>query len=445
MAAITNANGATTGGPVAVIGAGPVGLAAAAALARRGIDMIVLEAGARAASHVSEWSHVTLFTPWSMNVDAVATQMLADGGWDAPDPDEYPTGSEWRERYLEPLADQPAIAGSLQLRTRVVAVGRGGSGRTSDGYRGALPFRLRVDRRGRIEEIEAAAVIDASGTWATPNPLGGNGLVAVGEQRLGRRLRYGIPDVLGRERARYANRTVAVVGSGHSAQQVVRDLARLAESAPGTQATWIVRHDAPARREDNRAQDLLRARAELGELADRAVEMGLVERVTGFRTRSLDHSQGRFTLDDGTRQVGPFDEIVVATGFRPDVELLRELQVDLDPRFEAVRGLASLIDPDVHSCATVPVHGWQDLEQPEPGLWVVGMKSYGRAPTFLASTGYAQVQSVVARLAHDQGSDTRLAASPSAGDAEAAVDCCGPVADERAEPAPTVTGSCCPG
>jgi hypothetical protein len=95
------------------------------------------------------------------------------------------------------------------------------------------------------------------------------------------------------------------------------------------------------------------------------------------------------------------DEIIGATGFRPDLSILSELRVDLDPSVEAPSALAPLIDPNLHSCGSVPPHGETELRHPEAGFYVVGMKSYGRAPTFLMLTGYEQVRSVVAAIAGD--------------------------------------------
>jgi hypothetical protein len=95
------------------------------------------------------------------------------------------------------------------------------------------------------------------------------------------------------------------------------------------------------------------------------------------------------------------DTIVNSTGFRPDHEMVGELRLDLDPILGSTRDLAPLIDPNQHSCGTVPPHGVDELQHPEPAYYAVGAKSYGRAPTFLLATGYEQARSVVAALAGD--------------------------------------------
>src|SRR3546814_2948819 len=73
-----------------------------------------------------------------------------------------------------------------------------------------------VDASGE-QRLLARAVIDASGTWQRPNPIGIDGLPVPGEAEAAERIAYGIPDVAGRERARYAGRRVLVIGGGHSA------------------------------------------------------------------------------------------------------------------------------------------------------------------------------------------------------------------------------------
>ena len=99
---------------------------------------------------------------------------------------------------------------------------------------------------------------------------------------------------------------------------------------------------------------------------------------------------------------------MVLTGFRPDLSFLTEIRLDLDPTLEAPRRIAAEIDPNIHSCGSVRATGAADLAQPEPDLYLVGMKSYGRAPTFLALTGYEQVRSVVAALAGDHEAAARV-------------------------------------
>jgi cation diffusion facilitator CzcD-associated flavoprotein CzcO len=386
--------------PVAVIGAGPVGLAAAAHLLDRGIEPLVLEAGPAVGASVREWGHVRVFSPWEFNQDPVAAGMLAAAGWTPPEPDGYPTGDELVDRYLEPLAALPAIADALVLGARVVAVTRNGVDKLKDDGREQAPFELVVEQDGTERRVLARAVIDASGTWTRPNPLGSGGLPAAGERALADAIAYGIPDVLGDERERYAGRRVLVVGSGHSAFNAILDLVALRDTEPQTEVVWAIRGGAPGRKYGGGGDDQLPARGALGNAVRRLVEDGSVELVGGFQTRAVAREDGRTVLSDGERRLVA-DAVIGATGFRPDLSLLGELRLDLDDRVEAARALAPLIDPNLHSCGSVPPHGVDELTHPDDGVYVVGMKSYGRAPTFLLRTGYEQVRSIAAALAGD--------------------------------------------
>ena len=386
--------------PVAVIGAGPVGLAAAAHLSSRGIEPVVFEAGDSVGASVREWGHVRVFSPWSYNIDPVAADLLEGTGWSAPASDAYPTGDEIVERYLEPLAAVPGIAESLHLRSRVVSVTRQGIDKLKDDGRDDAPYQLVVEEDGEERRYLARAVIDASGTWTRPNPVGAGGVLAAGERRHADRIAYGIPDVLGSARERYAGRRVLVVGSGHSAFNAILDLVTLRDSEPATEIVWAIRGAAPDRNYGGGSDDQLPARGALGATVRGLVADGSVEVVAGFQTRAIDSEDGRLVVDDGLRRL-VVDEIIASTGVRPDLDLLRELRLELDDRVEAPRALAPLIDPNLHSCGSVPPHGVDELSHPDAGIYIVGMKSYGRAPTFLLRTGYEQVRSVVAALAGD--------------------------------------------
>ncbi|HEX6022072.1 MAG TPA: FAD-dependent oxidoreductase [Solirubrobacter sp.] len=386
--------------PVAVIGAGPVGLAAAAHLIARGLEPIVFDAGDAVGASIREWGHVRVFSPWEYNLDPVAVSLLERHGWTAPDRAGYPTGSEIVERYLEPLAATPEIAAALRLGAKVTGVTRAGIDKLKDAGRDEAPFELVVDERGVERRYLAAAVIDASGTWTRPNPLGAGGLPAAGERAHADRIVYGIPDVLGHDRARYAGRRVLVVGSGHSAFNAILDLVALRESEPATEIVWAIRGAGPGRKYGGGADDQLPARGALGATVRELVADGSVDLVGEFQTRAITTAGDAVLVSDGSHEIEA-DEVIAATGFRPDLTLLGELRLDLDDRVEAPRALAPLIDPNLHSCGSVPPHGVDELSHPDAGVYIVGIKSYGRAPTFLLRTGYEQVRSVVAALAGD--------------------------------------------
>ena len=403
-------NNGTPSYPVAIIGAGPVGLAAAAHLVNRGERPVVLEAGPTVGAHIVAWGHVQVFSPWRFNVDEVSAKLLRANGWHDPDPDVLPTGTELVSQYLRPLAAIPELAPHIQLNSRVTQVTRSGYDKMKTPGRDKAPFALRVrDADGHESTLLARAVIDASGTWSTPNPLGAEGIPADGEAAAANRIVYGIPAPLGTDRSRYAGRQVLVVGSGHSAFNVLLDLVALADVAPAAEITWAIRRADVGELYGGGSADALPARGELGTRLQSAVTNGRVKLVTSFKTAAVRCSdKGVSVTDVGGRVLGPFDQIIAATGFRPDLGLTHELRLDLDPAVESPRVLAPLIDPNVHSCGTVPPHGVEELKHPESDFYIVGMKSYGRAPTFLMLTGYEQVRSVVAALVGDMEAARRV-------------------------------------
>ncbi|MFE9103290.1 FAD-dependent oxidoreductase [Actinomadura geliboluensis] len=403
--------GALDGLPVVVIGAGPVGLAAAAHLAERDQEFLVLEAGGEVGAAVSEWGHVRLFSPWRYDTDAAARRLLEPTGWRLPDPQALPTGAELVRDYLAPLAKVPALAGRIRTGTRVVAVTRQGVDVTRTVGRAERPLLVRaVGSDGAVDDIAARAVIDASGTWGRGNPLGHSGLPAPGEEQAAAHITGPLPDVLGRDRSRFAGRRTLVVGMGHSAANTLLALAELAKNEPGTRITWAVRGASVARLYGGGDADGLPARGALGTRLKAAVDNGEIDLVRGFTITGVAATGDKAAAGpvevegqtpDGSRVLSA-DTVVAATGFRPDLDMLREVRVELDPATEAPVKLAPLIDPNFHSCGTVPPHGERDLAHPEPGFYLAGMKSYGRAPTFLMATGYEQVRSIVAALAGDR-------------------------------------------
>ena len=449
--------------PIAVIGAGPVGLAAAAHLIERGLNPLVLERGPEAGHTLTAWSHVRVFSPWWLNIDRAARSLLEETGWRSPDAEALPTGGELVRDYLAPLERHPKLAPHLTFGAEVVAITRRGLDKVTNTDRDAAPFVIRYrDAAGHEEQVEARAVIDASGTWFAPNPLGSDGIAVPGEREVADRIAYGIPDVLARERDRYAGARVLVAGSGHSAINAVLDLLKLQESAPETRVVWALRRNRLERLWGGGLNDQLPARGQLGLAAKSAIDAGRLQVLAPFAARRIARAGNGLRVTgrvNGHDFDGNFDRIVVATGFRPDLAMLRELRVELDPAVEAPPALAPLIDPNLHSCGTVPPHGVVELTQPEKDFYIVGAKSYGRAPTFLMATGYEQVRSVVAELAGDHAAARNVQlvlpetgvcnSSAITGEDESASCCGGPaVADDSAccvadEVAKAETGAGC--
>jgi thioredoxin reductase len=443
-------NAVTSSLPVAVLGAGPVGMAASAHLIQRGLAPIILEAGKSVAANLATYRQVRLFSPWQYNIDRAARELLTQSGWVAPSLDVLPTAGEIIDDYLQPLAELSLIAKALRFQHRVTRITRQGIDKVKTAGRNTAPFVIRVDTPAGEQDIVAQAVIDATGTWSQPNPLGANGLPALGEQQFANRIAHGMPDILGAQRARYAGKRVLVVGAGHSAAGNLIALAMLAEQVPGTQVVWAVRGNNLSKVFGGGDADQLPARGLLGTRLKQLQQSGRLEVHRNFRIHALRADGERINLfgepvDGHVPVIESIDEIVAATGARPNLEMSRELRVRLDPWLESTEALAPLIDPNLHSCGTVRPHGHRELAHPETGYYAVGAKSYGRAPNFLMATGYEQVRSIAAALVGDMADadDVQLAlpetgvcsSRPVVGD-DAGGSCCG-------GPAPKNVDACC--
>lgn len=391
--------------PIAIIGGGPVGLAAAAHLSKSGESFILLEAGSSIGANILTWGHVRLFSPWQYNIDKEAFSLLKKHGWESPDLKGLPTGREIVEKYLQPLADLPEIKPFIHLNTRVVSIGRKDTDKMKTANRESMPFMIYTEKEGGFQVYEARAVLDASGTWGNPNPANSNGIWLKEEQSLKQHIFYGIPDILGREQKRYVNKRVAVVGSGHSAINALLELAKLKETYPETNILWIMRKQRVEEAYGGGEKDALEARGDLGSRIHQLVDSGRITVFTPYKIQYVARSEKGMNIighqEEKEINITDVHEMIVNTGNRPNLSMIDEIRTSIDSATESVEALAPLIDPNLHSCGTVRPHGEKELRQPEKDFYIVGSKSYGRAPTFLMATGYEQVRSITAYLTGD--------------------------------------------
>ncbi len=388
---------------LAIIGAGPIGLEAAAAALESGFDVHVFERG-EVGAHALAWGHVQMFTPWSANNGPASERLLKRNGWNAPDPQARPTGAEVAGALLAPLANTPELRDRVHAHSQVVHVSRHGAlkGDGGEAERRAHPFRLLVrDSGGRENMLHAFALIDASGVYGSPNSAGTGGIPARGETYLAPQMCYRCDDVAGLRRAKHAGRRTLVIGGGATAATTVTALAGIAAEAEGTSVVWVTRRFGGALAGEV-ANDPLPARAALF-AASHALQRGENPAVTwigGAEVEGFEYNSGthryRVALSIGeANRVEEVDEVVVNAGFGPDNTLYRELQASECAATRAPAGVAAALRSGADADSA------ESLAHPEPDFFILGAKAYGRHNTFLLANGYAQVAGVVAKLSRD--------------------------------------------
>ena len=381
---------------IAILGAGPIGLEAALYARYLGYEVDIYERG-RAAEHVLRWGHVRMFSPFEMNRSPLGLAALRaqDPNWQAPPDDALLTGREFAEQYLIPLAQSDLLVDGLHLQTEVLSIGRDGLLKgelAGDEAREEHEFRILLrgispDDHGRERIATADAVIDTTGTYGNHNWLGHAGIPALGELAAQDHIEYGLPDVLGAERDRYASRNILLVGAGDSAATNLVALAELAAQAPDTWITWIDRTESdeksPQPIASNKA-DGLKERERLARKANAlaADDGNHVSYFSGTTVEAISwHADlERFSVRLLGKHAGEleFDRIIANVGFRPDNSIYQELHVKESAATGAPRS--------------------KSLVTAEPDFYVLGAKSYGRDSSFLISTGLEQIRELFAIL-----------------------------------------------
>lgn len=391
--------------PVIIVGGGPVGLAAAAELHEKEKAFVVLEAGTGPGTNFLDYGHVRLFSPWKYNINNAARRLLAKYKVPLPDSEKLPLGKDIVTEYLLPFAELPEMKPNIYFGTRVVHISRKGFDKMKSKGRKEAPFHIITENAdGERKVLEGGAVIDATGTWERPNSLIPGGDLPT-EKRMNR-IFYGIPNNKQTESSVYINSNIAVVGSGHSAMQSLLELLEVQQRYPETAISWIHRKPDTLEALGGGKRDQLPARGDLGRLIKSAWDSGKIQVFESFYIESVNERKDQLTLsgiqNNEPNETEPFDYIICNTGSRPSFDFLEELRWDRDAALECAPALAPIIDPNVHSCGTVRPHGEKELRQPEENVYIIGAKSYGRAPAFLLATGYEQARSVAAYIAGDK-------------------------------------------
>ncbi|VAX40137.1 putative secreted protein [hydrothermal vent metagenome] len=404
---------------IAIIGAGPVGLEAALAATAAGFDVQLYERGT-VAENVQSWGHIRLFSPFEMNSSALAKQRLREtfGEEAIPPNDAYLTGREFAEKYLLPISQLPELIERIHPKTKVLSIGRSHCWKRDfigKPERAENPFVLLLqDEHGMERTEEAEIVLDCSGTYPHHHWMGAGGIPAVGETKAEPYIEYKIPDILGQDKEKYANKKTLLIGSGYSAATSIVALSRLAEESPQTKVIWFtaMRHEEPMSRIEN---DALPERDRLSQQVNNFVghPESIIDWSPGYLVQSVQYNSESksFQIDalfkkethcktgQGGQKSFSVDNVLANVGYRPCRQLYEELQIhECYASQGPIKLAATLLAETSPDCLQQAAHGVELLINPEPNFYILGAKSYGRDTRFLMKIGLQQVTDIIAKV-----------------------------------------------
>jgi len=376
---------------IAIIGAGPIGFEAALLCVARKVEFVWFERG-NPGQHLLMWGHLQTHAPFGTLVSKAGMEALKAAKlteW-LPPLEDPTTGKAWVDGYLFPLSETPELTGKLRAGVDVIGAGRANALREDDDRSGNFILHLR-DSSGE-SAIEVPAVIDCTGVHSQPRPMGRGGISAPGEMACRDRISYIVEDILGADRAKYAGKSIVVVGAGISAATAVLLLADLAKEEQATWVTWLFRGEdsLPVRRQ---AQDPLHVRDAIAAAANHLAARGVgnVECHGGCWIDSVrpgSNNQGLLVTASlkGESRTFEADRLVSLCGYQPSKQLTRELRMPMEPVLDLPpTGLSG--DPELSPGPIGVEQHW----------YTIGSKSYGRASGFQVANGYRQAALALAR------------------------------------------------
>ena len=383
---------------LAILGAGPIGIEATLLALDLGWDVDLYEKNEPGAN-VARWGHVRLFSPWGMNRSKWGEMALRANGHELADEDQFPTGREYLDRYLLPLARLEKLQQCLHERTRVVGVSRERAFKgdyIGDDARAEGPFLILLEGPNGERYERANVVIDTTGVYDQPRRLGPGGLAALGEREAEQLIERYVPDVVGKDRPSYVSQATLLVGNGYSAVTSAKMLAELHRQEPDTQVYWLLVDDQPPY--PPIPDDPLPQRLELAKFGNRAAQGRVegIEPIFGQLHSFRRHGEGleaEIRLVEGRRALH-VDRVIGNVGYKPDVELYRELQIHQCYATEGIMKLAAHLlaqQGGGGDCLQQSSGGLDTLMSPEPDFYVLGSKSYGRNSDFLLRVGFEQL------------------------------------------------------
>lgn len=387
-----------------VIGAGPMGLETALHLIDRGFETIVLEAG-RVGDHIRQWGHIRMFSPLAMNLSNRAKEIIGDK---LPRGETIQTGNEFVQTALEPLAQSEILRDKIVTGRRVLAIARTGLGKTglpNHPLRAERGFRiLAQDREGREHLYHANYVFDASGVFGQGNWSGAAGMPALGERAINDRIIRHPPNLM-QQAERFTGKRILVLGNGHSAANTIVAFHELLQREAATQVVWAVRSDrtkpVPEVPDDPLAERAAIVDAANALAARPPANLKILRRVTVEEFQRAGNAESA-SLKVALKvwksvEIIEVDEVISLTGYRPNLEMLRETTVEVSNITEGSRGLYKALSNITDCLAKIEINP-KDLQSGEPNLFIVGVKSYGRNPGFLLQSGLDQLESVFSTI-----------------------------------------------
>lgn len=397
-----------------IIGAGPIGLEAAAWAAARNWDVVLFEKN-NIGHHIRQWGHIKLFSPFHMNHSNWGPHLLIRAFPELILPAESSciSGNEYVSSYLKPLSQLPELSKKIFLGTHVIQIGKEDLSKNkyiAENRRLDHPFRILIAQGNSKFIHHTQAVIDASGVYSSPQFMGSGNIPALGEleakKEIKTHIHSRIPDILGVDRLRFANRKILLVGSGHSAATSLKALQKLAQKTSQTKVLWLSR-SRQKNLYDIFENDPLPDRDALSRLGNNLATKtpnwleylpgSTVQQITSLPQNNQSVFEVTVKTYSGYREL-EIDEIISNVGFMPDNSLYRQLQIHECYATSGPIKLAATLLEESTDCLAQSTQGIETLKNPEPNFFILGNKSYGTNPSFLLSTGIKQVETVMPHL-----------------------------------------------
>lgn len=390
--------------PLIIIGAGPIGIEAAIYAKKLGVEPLILESAPVIAPTLEALGNLTLYPAAKLMMTPLGLEWVGEAS-----SINLFTAKTYRDFYLLPLVEKSGLR--IELNCRVESIARSGVtlGVISVEARKAAPFKLLLTTEQGPQTLFAEHIIDASGVYQAPLPLGDNRVVVEGEAEHCLNIEYQIVDFV-KHFEHYNGRKILLFGDTYLAYSSLQRFVELkARWSPTTQLTCIKEQAARPFYKDELTKAgahryvEMEANIQQDSLLSNKVSFVDQARVMAIHFDAMEESNWMLDLCRSNQPLRlQADRVISNYGFQVDPSLWQDLHIESSyvtggPAAYAHALLNALKGGEVSQA--MPAYA---LKNPEPNFYIIGAKSYGSQAGFISRIGLGQIVALFQLISQDK-------------------------------------------